>query len=224
MHFKTGRLAGIAAATCLLVSTFIAVLSMTSVTIPPVRSSSFWPCCFSHCAAQYPSYPPSDPPPLDGRLDCGYVNSLWLWRHAFFPWQIAIEFFLAMGLLMVIHPVNCLNKLYSRTAPRLVLTVMTLCFTAGVAVNAFEFLENLGTEATGTHLSSVVSECPDRVSLEIAYNLGEALSIWIFSLDYIFLAIGFGLSAYLGIRYSLFSSWHGVVGGIWSALLVVLFL
>jgi hypothetical protein len=152
---------------------------------------------------------------VDGRLACGYVNTLWLWRHAFFPWQIAIEFFLAIGLLMVIHPVNCLNKLYSRTAPRLLLMVMTLSFTMGVALNAFEFLENLGTEATGTHLSNVVSECPDRVSLEIAYNLGESLSIWIFSLDYIFLAIGFGISAYLSVRHTLFSSWHGVVGGIW---------
>lgn len=51
------------------------------------------------------------------------------------------------------------------------------------------------------------------VSLEIAYNLGESLSIWIFSMDYVFLAIGFGISSFLAFRYGLFNAWHAVIGG-----------
>ncbi len=172
---------------------------------------------------QYPSFDALSPRPPDGRLDMSYINDLWAWRNAFFPWQIAIEFFLAVGLLMVIHPINCLHKIYSRTTPRLVLAVMTACFTIGVALNGFEFLENLGTEATGTQISHAVTSYRDRVSLEIAYNLGEALSIWIFSLDYVFLAIGFGCSAYLGFRYPLFSSWHAVVGSICALLCLASF-
>jgi hypothetical protein len=173
-------------------------------------------------------------------LDFGYVQSLWNWRRNFFPWQIAIEFFLAVGLLICIHPVICLKKVYSRRASPLALNIMSNAFIIGVALNGFEFLENLGTEATGAILSRaaitteqvfflVLSRMTfDRfvmqgASLEIAYNLGEALSIWIFSMDYVFIAIGFGMSTYLSFRYNLFNAWHGVIGAVCGVLCLASF-
>ena len=128
-----------------------------------------------------------------------------------------------MGLLAVLHPVNCLNKIYRGRVGAVPLSVMTFSFSVGVALNGFEFLENLGTEATGAQLSRVASRCADRVSLELAYNLGESLSIWIFSLDYVFLATGFAVSSFFSFRYALINSWHGVVGGVCALLCMASF-
>lgn len=65
--------------------------------------------------------------------------------------------------------------------------------------------------------------CPSREALEIAYNLGEAMSIWLFSLDYLFLAVGFGVSAYLSLRYPLIPAWHGVLGALNALLCLAAF-
>ena len=135
--------------------------------------------------------------------------------------QTAVEFFLAVGLLLVIHPMNCLRKIYrSSPASPLLLSVMSNTFIAAVVLNAFEFLENRGTEATGRQLESHIYESVDLQALEIAYNLGESLSIWIFSLDDLFLAVAFGISAYLALRYTVFSQTFGVVAACCSLLSV----
>jgi hypothetical protein len=125
---------------------------------------------------------------------------------------------------MAIHPVNCLKKLYSVTTARPFLySTMAYSFIFGVALNGFEFLENLGTQATGMQLSSVAVTCENRQALEIAYNLGESLSSWIFSLDYVFIAVGFAISTFLSFRYPLFTTWHGVVGAICTILSLAAF-
>jgi hypothetical protein len=95
-----------------------------------------------------------------GRLDCSYLDLVWTWRIAFFPSQIAIEFFLAVGLLMIVHPIHCIRKIYSQSSARPILyNAMTSAFFIAVSLNAFEFLENLGTEATGMQLAYVPLTC-----------------------------------------------------------------
>ncbi len=49
------------------------------------------------------------------------------------------------------------------------------------------------------------------------------MSIWIFSLDYLFLATGFGLSAFLSFRYRVISSWHGLLGAVNAVLCLAAF-
>lgn len=48
---------------------------------------------------------------------------------------------------------------------------MSYSFIIGVALNGFEFLENLGSEATGASLSRSAITFEQTASLEIAYNL-----------------------------------------------------
>merc|ERR1711974_552080 len=160
MHFKTGRMAALAAAICLVVSTFFVML-----------------IAFGVNGIDYPAFEGTD------RLNPVYLDALWTWRSDVLPMQMAAEFVLAGGLLMVIHPVNCLRKIYSSTtAPSFLLSIMSNAFIVSVVLNGFEFLENLGTEATRQQLTSVVmassATSENMASLEIAYNLGESLSVW----------------------------------------------
>ncbi len=67
-----------------------------------------------------------------------------------------------------------------------------------------------------------MSECTVSLFLKKVLFL-EALSIWIFSTDYVFLAVGFGVSTYLSFKYQLFNNWHGVVGAICGVLCLASF-
>lgn len=74
-----------------------------------------------------------------GRLDCVYLETVWTWRIAFAPQQMLIEFFLAVGLLLVIHPIHCLRKAYSGSqAPSMVYNTMASAFFIGVTINGVE--------------------------------------------------------------------------------------
>jgi len=207
-------------ALCLVAGSLIGLLVITAAVVP-----------------QYPTFVSSTYPL--GRLDCDYLEELWTWRRLAFPFLVAGEVAFAsvclltrshsslmfglQGVLLLVHPLSQIVKILTRQGVQNLRYAMFHAFQVGTVLNFVEVLQILGTELTGKQISGIPLTCSERQVLEIAYNLGEARSVLLFSLSYLLFGIGFILAGVLAFSTKVFSRWHAVLGFVCAALCVAAF-
>ena len=101
--------------------------------------------------------------------------------------------------------------------------VMYNCFVLGAILPSIEFLQNLGTSASSNEIwrfRNLASD--DKRALEISFYINQSRSMWIFSVFYIFLGIGFVLYFVLTIKRKK-GRMHGLLGVFCSILCVIAF-
>lgn len=134
--------------------------------------------------------------------DPDYLVAKWAWQTSVFtPWLLA-DAFAMVGLLCLVVTVQQLRKIY-RAHSGVAHRVMFYAFVLGAFLPAVEFLQNLGATSMAVWMATpgsewhIIGSQTSIQSLDVAYTVTMARSLWIFSLVNLLLAVGLFLEYYL---------------------------
>jgi len=154
-----------------------------------------------------------------------YLRAYWPYQNDQLAFDVPIGFFMCMGLAGLSYCVLCLKKVfkkYKRGRSDLP-DMMLLCFVFGCLMTAYEFLANIGSEATVAVFASFITNANDDSFLDQTSTammsssiLNTGRKIFIFALLFLFLSIGVLLAAIMGKTTGMLSKRHSHLGFVTS--------
>lgn len=140
------------------------------------------------------------------------LQEVWRFRTDSLPIIVAVDAHVCIALILVLHVAVALKNMFKGTFG-LARQVMFWSFALGAILPLIEFLQNLGSfgmaEAIVNWPEFPVENYP---SLELSYLLTQARGLWVYSMQFVFLGIGFTLVSLMSLRYHTFPTAYSVFG------------
>ena len=138
-----------------------------------------------------------------GELDVNSFESLtglWEGRRAGHGAFLAADGFECIAWLLLIPPVQGLAIMLGG-ARRSGTSLFTACFTLAAVVSIVDFLSMAGTITVANSFSTFLanSSLTEMQNLELVFRMARSRTLWLASLDYLFLTIGLVSVAYLSV-------------------------
>jgi len=132
------------------------------------------------------------------QLNATALRALWVQRRNQLGFQVLNDVFNFTSFWLLLYGIFCLAKMFGKSASGMARLVLRMTFGVGTIIPAVEIIQNLGVYSAGVYITGLQS-LPDVgfQSLEIAYLMSYARSIWLWSVTYLAQAVGFLTVSYL---------------------------
>jgi len=159
------------------------------------------------------------------QLDPQTVKNMWISRRSRLALDVLSSATDFASNWLLLYGIFCVAKMFGKQRSGMTRSLMRFAFGVGTIIPAVELIENLGSVSAGVYISGH-PELPDVgfQSLEIAYLMGIARSVWLFSTAYLFTAVGFFAVSYLSFLESgILSHKHAIFGMFLGCIEIVAF-
>jgi len=147
-------------------------------------------------------------------LQTNPIRDFWDARRRRLALQVLSDCTAFVSYWLLLYGIFCVVKMFGKYSSGMARTVLRGSYIIGSIIPAVEIIQNLGILSAGVYIAGH-NGVPDVgfQSLEIAYLMTSARSIWLFSVTYLFQSIGVLTVSYLTFNeFGVLVKKHGVLG------------
>eukprot|EP01116_Phalansterium_solitarium_P007694 TRINITY_DN20531_c0_g1_i1.p1 TRINITY_DN20531_c0_g1~~TRINITY_DN20531_c0_g1_i1.p1 ORF type:complete len:299 (-),score=107.12 TRINITY_DN20531_c0_g1_i1:309-1205(-) len=164
-------------------------------------------------------------------LDFDTLSLYWKWRRSQVGVDIVIDLFIAAGLLGLAYVTLILGRVFRRfkggetDLPKF----MTACFFIGSILPSIQFLQAVGLTTMSANISAwpslnnATNPFPLQ-SLHVTTNLVRNASLYLFSLQFVFISVGLILAASMTLQTNELPKRHAHLGAVTGAIGLLVFI